>query len=157
MISRTTRSDTMLKSLTYTKYYTIPLLNQSTKPHKKPHYKSNNHHHQIKRHQYIQASSSSPNLTSSSELEEKQQEEIKSKSKAYPFTEIELKWQNYWSENNTFNIPIKNIDKTKPKYYVLDMFPYPSGSGLHVGHPEGYTATDIIARLIYLFINLKFN
>lgn len=63
----------------------------------------------------------------------------------YNFTEIEKKWQRYWEENNTFSTP-DEIDKSKPKYYVLDMFPYPSGDGLHVGHPEGYTATDIIAR-----------
>lgn len=62
---------------------------------------------------------------------------------AYPFKEIEAKWQKHWLDNNTFSTP---EDTTKPKYYVLDMFPYPSGAGLHVGHPEGYTATDIIAR-----------
>lgn len=56
---------------------------------------------------------------------------------------IEPKWQNYWVENKTFKA---EIDKSKPKYYILDMFPYPSGAGLHVGHPEGYTATDIISR-----------
>jgi len=56
---------------------------------------------------------------------------------------IESKWQKYWEERKTFKTP-ENHDK--PKYYVLDMFPYPSGSGLHVGHPEGYTATDIVAR-----------
>jgi len=56
---------------------------------------------------------------------------------------IEPKWQAYWEKNKTFKT---SDDFTKPKYYVLDMFPYPSGSGLHVGHPEGYTATDIVAR-----------
>ncbi len=61
----------------------------------------------------------------------------------YHPAEIELKWQNYWDEkksHKTLN------DFTKPKFYVLDMFPYPSGAGLHVGHPEGYTATDIVSR-----------
>lgn len=62
---------------------------------------------------------------------------------AYNPKTIESKWQKYWLENKAFKTP---TDKSKPKYYVLDMFPYPSGSGLHVGHPEGYTATDIIAR-----------
>ncbi|MDM5190420.1 leucine--tRNA ligase [Bacillus sp. DX4.1] len=57
--------------------------------------------------------------------------------------EIEKKWQAYWEENKTFRTP----DETdKPKFYALDMFPYPSGAGLHVGHPEGYTATDILSR-----------
>ena len=62
---------------------------------------------------------------------------------SYNPADIESKWQQYWLENKTFETP---TDKSKPKYYVLDMFPYPSGAGLHVGHPEGYTATDIIAR-----------
>jgi leucyl-tRNA synthetase len=61
----------------------------------------------------------------------------------YPFSEIEPRWQQYWEEHRTFHA---TEDYEKPKYYVLDMFPYPSGAGLHVGHPEGYTATDIIAR-----------
>jgi leucyl-tRNA synthetase len=61
----------------------------------------------------------------------------------YNFSELEPKWQKYWDDHQTFKT-LK--DKTKPKYYVLDMFPYPSGAGLHVGHPEGYTATDIMAR-----------
>jgi leucyl-tRNA synthetase len=61
----------------------------------------------------------------------------------YDPLKIEKKWQEYWLKNRTFRTP---EDQDKPKYYVLDMFPYPSGSGLHVGHPEGYTATDIIAR-----------
>jgi leucyl-tRNA synthetase len=63
----------------------------------------------------------------------------------YPFTELEKKWQTYWEERQTFRTP-HEPDPAKPKYYVLDMFPYPSGDGLHVGHPEGYTATDITAR-----------
>jgi len=61
----------------------------------------------------------------------------------YHFNEIEAKWQNYWAENQTFKAE-NNSDK--PKYYVLDMFPYPSGAGLHVGHPLGYIASDIYAR-----------
>ncbi len=61
----------------------------------------------------------------------------------YNYTEIETKWQKYWEENKTFK---STFDPQKPKFYALDMFPYPSGSGLHVGHPEGYTATDIISR-----------
>ena len=64
---------------------------------------------------------------------------------AYNFSEIEKKWQKYWEENKTFNTDV--WDFSKPKYYALDMFPYPSGQGLHVGHPEGYTATDIISRM----------
>jgi leucyl-tRNA synthetase len=62
----------------------------------------------------------------------------------YNFNDIEKKWQKYWENNKTF--AAKDCDKSRPKYYVLDMFPYPSGQGLHVGHPEGYTASDIIAR-----------
>ena len=61
----------------------------------------------------------------------------------YNFLEIEPKWQKYWSEKKTFRA---EIDHTKPKFYVLDMFPYPSGAGLHVGHPLGYIASDIYAR-----------
>ncbi|MBO8177748.1 MAG: leucine--tRNA ligase [Bacillus sp. (in: Bacteria)] len=63
---------------------------------------------------------------------------------AFPHKEIEKKWQKYWEENKTF----KTVDDdSKPKFYALDMFPYPSGAGLHVGHPEGYTATDILSRM----------
>ena len=61
----------------------------------------------------------------------------------YNFKEIESKWQSYWAANHTFKA---EIDSTKPKYYVLDMFPYPSGAGLHVGHPLGYIASDIYSR-----------
>ena len=61
----------------------------------------------------------------------------------YNFNEIEKKWQKYWAENKTFSV---KTDPSKPKYYVLDMFPYPSGAGLHVGHPLGYIASDIYTR-----------
>jgi len=61
----------------------------------------------------------------------------------YNFTELEKKWQKYWRENQTYKV---EIDKTKPKFYVLDMFPYPSGAGLHVGHPLGYIGSDIYSR-----------
>ncbi|MDD2595230.1 MAG: leucine--tRNA ligase [Bacteroidales bacterium] len=61
----------------------------------------------------------------------------------YNFVEIEKKWQAYWADNKTFEV---KSDNSKPKYYVLDMFPYPSGAGLHVGHPLGYIASDIYSR-----------
>ncbi len=63
----------------------------------------------------------------------------------YDFSAIEAKWHKYWEENETFKTDV--WDFSKPKYYVLDMFPYPSGVGLHAGHPEGYTATDIMSRM----------
>ncbi|TDI76833.1 MAG: leucine--tRNA ligase [Bacteroidetes bacterium] len=63
----------------------------------------------------------------------------------YPFKSIEARWQEFWQKNKTFRTPEKP-DMSRPKYYVLDMFPYPSGVGLHVGHPLGYIATDILAR-----------
>ena len=69
--------------------------------------------------------------------------------KPYPFDQIEPKWQAAWDESRAFHAPNpgeEHFDPAKPKFYVLDMFPYPSGAGLHVGHPEGYTATDIVAR-----------
>lgn len=61
----------------------------------------------------------------------------------YNFKEVEKKWQSYWRENQTYKV---EVDHTKPKFYVLDMFPYPSGAGLHVGHPLGYIASDIYSR-----------
>ncbi|MFX8278077.1 class I tRNA ligase family protein, partial [Acinetobacter baumannii] len=61
----------------------------------------------------------------------------------YNFREIEQKWQSNWKENKVYKV--SNVS-AKPKYYVLDMFPYPSGAGLHVGHPLGYIASDIYAR-----------
>ena len=75
--------------------------------------------------------------------------DMNEKRKPYPHDLIEPKWQAIWAERKTFRTPNPgdaDFDPAKPKFYVLDMFPYPSGSGLHVGHPEGYTATDIIAR-----------
>ncbi len=61
----------------------------------------------------------------------------------YNHREIEKKWQHYWADKQTYKV---DIDNNKPKYYVLDMFPYPSGAGLHVGHPLGYIASDIYSR-----------
>ena len=66
----------------------------------------------------------------------------------YKFSEIEAKWQQYWVENQTYQV---SNHSERPKFYVLDMFPYPSGAGLHVGHPLGYIASDIYSR----FKNLK--
>ena len=74
---------------------------------------------------------------------------MSSQRKQYPFPKFEPKWQRRWAETAAFRAPNPgdpDFDPAKPKYYVLDMFPYPSGDGLHVGHPEGYTATDIVAR-----------
>ena len=64
---------------------------------------------------------------------------------SYNYLDIEKKWQKYWEDHNTFKTDV--WDFSKPKFYALDMFPYPSGVGLHAGHPEGYTATDIVSRM----------
>ena len=69
----------------------------------------------------------------------------------YPFETIEPKWQKYWDDNKTFKVTEDAKFPKEKRRYVLDMFPYPSGAGLHVGHPEGYTATDIYCR--YLRMN----
>ncbi len=74
---------------------------------------------------------------------------MSSQRKQYPFPDFEPKWQQRWAESQAYRAPNpgdRDFDAARPKYYVLDMFPYPSGEGLHVGHPEGYTATDILAR-----------
>ena len=65
----------------------------------------------------------------------------------YDFASVEPKWQKYWEEHETFKTDV--WDFSKPKFYALDMFPYPSGVGLHAGHPEGYTATDIVSRMSF--------
>ena len=64
---------------------------------------------------------------------------------SYNHQQIDAKWQEYWASHQTFKTD--TWDFTKPKYYALDMFPYPSGVGLHAGHPEGYTATDAVSRM----------
>ncbi|MCO5597640.1 hypothetical protein L7F22_051721 [Adiantum nelumboides] len=94
---------------------------------------------------HLCASTSSSVTTTGVELEQENVQSPRQPPRAYPFHEIESKWQHFWEANQTFRTP-DAIDTSKPKFYVLDMFPYPSGAGLHVGHPEGYTATDIVAR-----------
>jgi len=71
----------------------------------------------------------------------------------YQFREIEKAWQGFWETHKTFQA---QVNPAKPKYYVLDMFPYPSGAGLHVGHPLGYIASDIMARYKRLQSNMRF-
>ena len=74
---------------------------------------------------------------------------------AYNFTAIEKKWQAYWLENKTFAaLDPQDAGPAMPKAYVLDMFPYPSGAGLHVGHPLGYVATDIVSRFLRMRSNI---
>ena len=78
-----------------------------------------------------------------------QDQQQDSRKKHFPFDKFEPHWQRVWEKDKTFSVPNpgdEGFDASKPKYYILDMFPYPSGAGLHVGHPEGYTATDIITR-----------
>ena len=77
-------------------------------------------------------------------IDKEQRIQMCSKKGLYRFGEIEKKWQQFWREAGTFKA--RDCDDSRPKYYALDMFPYPSGQGLHVGHPEGYTASDIVAR-----------
>ena len=66
------------------------------------------------------------------------------KMSVFDYKTIEKKWQKFWEDNETFKTDVN--DFSKPKFYALDMFPYPSGVGLHAGHPEGYTATDVVSR-----------
>lgn len=94
---------------------------------------------------HVCSSTPSSVATTGIQLEQESVQSSRQPLRAYPFHEIEPKWQTFWETNQTFRTP-DAIDTSKPKFYVLDMFPYPSGAGLHVGHPEGYTATDIVAR-----------
>jgi len=77
-------------------------------------------------------------------MDEKTPPVVSLSSPRYDFNAVEKKWQRFWEKHKTFKA--KDCDSSRPKYYVLDMFPYPSSDGLHVGHPEGYTASDIVAR-----------
>src|SRR6478672_6028153 len=73
-------------------------------------------------------------------------EEPKFRYTAAVAAEIEPKWQEYWAANHTFEVPNHPADLSQPKSFIMDMFPYPSGAGLHVGHPLGYIATDVLGR-----------
>lgn len=93
------------------------------------------------------SSSTSPSSSSDTSINTSSTLDTPKVSVGYDFTSFESKWQRIWSTRGDFTTPpLSDLDTSKPKFYALDMFPYPSGAGLHVGHPEGYTATDILSR-----------